>query len=173
MNVLEIVVREPFDAKSIDRMQTFMLRGTMDFKDDNRIQNDRLKSILDKLSPAQWSQDIGSGWSIGTMMCHLAFWDQLTSVRLRLWKEKGRLAVIPDEDNINSINDSLRFIFGAIDYEHGKALVQKSADEIDSLAQSLTPAQLAELESAGRDRWFKRSLHRSHHLERIERALAR
>ena len=107
----------------------------MDFKDDNRIQNDRLKSILDKLSPAQWSQDIGGGWSIGTMMCHLAFWDQLTSVRLRLWKEKGRLAVIPDEDNINSINDSLRFIFGAIDYEHGKTLVRKSADEVDSFAQ--------------------------------------
>ena len=144
----------------------------MDFKDDNRIQNDRLKSILDKLSPAQWSQDIGGGWSIGTMMCHLAFWDQLTSVRLRLWKEKGRLAVIPDEDNINSINDSLRFIFGAIDYEHGKTLVKKSADEIDSLTQSLTPGQLAELESTGRDRWFKRSLHRRHHLERIERTIS-
>jgi hypothetical protein len=97
----------------------------------------------------------------------------LTSIRLRLWKEKGRLAVIPDEDNINSINDSLRFIFGAIDYEPGKTLVRKSADEIDSLAQSLTPAQLAELESTGRERWFKRSLHRSHHLDRIERALAR
>jgi len=144
----------------------------MDFKDDNRIQNDRLKSILDTVSPAQWSQDIGGGWSIGTMMCHLAFWDQLTSVRLRLWKEKGRLAVIPDEDNINSINDSLRFIFRAIDYEHGKTLVKQSADEIDSLTQSLTPGQLAELESTERDRWFKRSLHRRHHLERIERTIS-
>jgi hypothetical protein len=144
----------------------------MDFKDDNRIQNDRLKSVLDKLRPAQWSQDIGGGWSIGTMLCHLAFWDQLTSVRLRLWKEKGKLAVIPDEDNINSINDSMRFICAAIDYESGKSLVKKSADEIDSLARSLTPAQLTELESSGRERWFKRSLHRQHHLERIERALA-
>jgi hypothetical protein len=96
----------------------------------------------------------------------------LTSVRLRLWKEKGRLAVIPDEDNINSINDSLRFIFGAIDYEHGKTLVKQSADEIDSLTQSLTPGQLAELESTGRDRWFRRSLHRRHHLERIERTIS-
>jgi hypothetical protein len=144
----------------------------MDFKDENRIQNDRLKSVLDKLNPAQWSQNIGGDWSIGTMLCHLAFWDQITSVRLRLWKEKGRLAVIPDEDNINSINDSMRFICAAIDYERGKSLVKKSADEIDSLARNLTPAQLTELESSGRDRWFKRSLHRQHHLERIERALA-
>jgi len=144
----------------------------MDFKDDNRIQNDRLKSVLDKLNPAQWSQDIGGGWSIGTMLCHLAFWDQITSVRLRLWKEKGRLAAIPDEDNINSINDSMRFVCAAIDYERGKTLVKESADEIDSLARSLTPAQLTELESSGRERWFKRSLHRQHHLERIERALA-
>ena len=144
----------------------------MDFKDENRIQNDRLKSVLDKLNPAQWSQNIGGDWSIGTMLCHLAFWDQITSVRLRLWKEKGKLAVIPDEDNINSINDSMRFICAAIDYERGKSLVKKSADEIDSLARNLTPAQLTELESSGRDRWFKRSLHRQHHLERIERALA-
>ena len=144
----------------------------MDFKDDNRIQSDRLKSVLDKLNPAQWSQDIGGGWSIGTMLCHLAFWDQITSVRLRLWKEKGRLAVIPDEDNINSINDSMRFVCAAIDYERGKTLIKKSADEIDSLVRSLTPAQLTELESSGRERWVKRSLHRQHHLERIERALA-
>ena len=144
----------------------------MDFKDDNRIQSDRLKSVLDKLNPAQWSQDIGGGWSIGTMLCHLAFWDQITSVRLRLWKEKGRLAVIPDEDNINSINDSMRFVCAAIDYERGKTLIKKSADEIDSLVRSLTPAQLTELKSSGRERWVKRSLHRQHHLERIERALA-
>ena len=144
----------------------------MDFKDDNRIQSDRLKSVLDKLNPAQWSQDIGGGWSIGTMLCHLAFWDQITSVRLRLWKEKGRLAAIPDEDNINSINDSMRFVCAAIDYERGKTLIKKSADEIDSLVRSLTPAQLTELESSGRERWVKRSLHRQHHLERIERALA-
>ena len=144
----------------------------MDFKEDNKVQNDRLNSILDKLSPAQWSQDIGGGWSIGTMMCHLAFWDQMTSVRLRLWKDKGRLSVIPDEDNINSINDSMRLICGAIDYERGKMLVKLSADEIDSLARSLTPGQLTELESTGRERWFKRSLHRRHHLERIERALS-
>ena len=144
----------------------------MDFKDDNRIQSDRLKSVLDKLNPSQWSQDIGGGWSIGTMLCHLAFWDQITSVRLKLWKEKGRLAVIPDEDNINSINDSMRFVCAAIDYERGKTLIKKSADEIDSLVRSLTPAQLTELESSGRERWFKRSLHRQHHLERIERALA-
>jgi len=144
----------------------------MDFKEDNKVQNDRLNSILEKLSPAQWSQDIGGGWNIGTMMCHLAFWDHMTSVRLRLWKDKGRLSVIPDEDNINSINDSMRFICGAIDYERGKMLVKLSADEIDSLARSLTPGQLAELESTGRERWFKRSLHRRHHLERIERALA-
>ena len=144
----------------------------MDFKDDNKIQNDRLKSLLDKLSTARWAQDIGGGWTIGTMLCHLAFWDQLTSVRLELWKEKGRLAVIPDEDNINSINDSMRFIFAAVDYEHGKSLIKKSTDEIDALARSLTPAQLAELESTGRERWFKRSLHRRHHLDRIERALS-
>lgn len=144
----------------------------MNFNEDNKIQNDRLKSILDKLTPAQWSQDIGGGWNCGTMLCHLAFWDQMTSVRLRLWQEKGKLAAIPDEDNINAMNDSLRFICGAIDYERGKAMVTVSAIEMDSLARTLTPAQLAELESTGRERWFKRSLHRRHHLERIERALS-
>ena len=65
----------------------------------------------------------------------------MTSVRLRLWREKGRLAVIPDENNTNSINDSLRFICGAIDYERGKALVKISADATDAIARTLTPAQ--------------------------------
>ena len=115
---------------------------------------------------------MSGGWTVGTMLCHLAFWDKMTVVRLQKWIETGRLVIMPDQDNIDSMNDSIRHLSRRISFEEGIQLVTESADEIDTFVGNLNPAQIGELESTGRERWFKRFFHRQAHLEKIEKALA-
>ncbi len=144
----------------------------MDFFAANKLQKDRLTALLARLSADLWRKDLGGGWTVGTQLCHLAFWDKKTTVRIRLWLDTGRLTAVPDEDNINAINDAARFLCAGIDFENGKRLVTEAADEIDALVASLDAERQRALETTGRERWFKRYFHRQNHLDRIEAALA-
>ena len=144
----------------------------MSFANENKSETKRLESLIAKLDDAAWHKDIGGGWTIGTMICHLAFWDRMTSARIRFFQTHGRLTSVPDADNIEAINNSVRHLSEGLDRHAGGTLALKCAHEIDELAAALSEAERLELESTGRDRWFKRFLHRQIHLTRIERALA-
>ncbi|MCE9598777.1 MAG: maleylpyruvate isomerase N-terminal domain-containing protein [Spirochaetia bacterium] len=144
----------------------------MDFRIENKNQNERFRRLLNRLDSTQWQRDIGGGWTTGTMICHLAFWEKMTSFRLKKWIETGTLAAVPDADNILAINDSVRDVSTAIGFEAGSKLAIQAMDEIDGLVAGLDESRLAELEKTGRERWFKRSLHRDTHLTRIENTLA-
>jgi len=143
----------------------------MGFTEDNKAQLDRMRSLLAALDSSSWDKDIGGGWTVGTMICHLGFWDRMTSARILAWRSHGRLTSVPDADNVEAINDSVRFLSQGVDLAHGTRLAIQAASEIDAIAASLSPKELSDLESSGRDRWFKRSLHRQGHLERLEQAL--
>lgn len=143
----------------------------MSFTDDNIRQTARLRKALNGITPAQWGRDIGGGWTVGTMACHLAFWDTMTLARLRKWKNTGKLTAVPDADNIEVINESVRIITSAVGLPGGPEYVIKAAEEIDAFVAGLTPADLKELDATGRERWYKRSAHRGDHLPRIEGGL--
>ncbi len=143
----------------------------MAFREDNKAQTERLRSALSGITDTQWSREIGGGWTVGTMVCHLGFWDQMTLTRLSRWKATGKLAAVPDADNIEVINESVRRISSSIGRSEGARQAVQIASEIDEYVAALSPADLRALEDSGRDRWFKRSLHREHHLPRIEGGL--
>ena len=143
----------------------------MSFQEDNSAETERLRALLSKLDASTWNKDAGGGWTVGTMICHLGFWDRMTSARILAWKSHGRLTAIPDTDNVEAINESVRFLSQGVDLAQGTRLALQAASEIDSLAASLSPAELKALESSGRERWFRRSLHRQAHLEKLERVL--
>jgi len=143
----------------------------MDFREENKQENSRLRSVANRLTAQQWSLDLGGGWTVGTMLCHVAFWDKMTAIRLQRWIATDRLAAVPDQDNVDSINDSVRSLAGQIRFEEGAKFVLMCADEIDLLVAELPATRLEALEKSGRDRWVKRSLHRQIHLARIEKAL--
>lgn len=144
----------------------------MSWAGENKTQTRRLESLIAALDDSAWTKDIGGGWTIGTMICHLAFWDRMTAARIRFFQTHGRLTSVPDADNIEAINNSVRLLSEGLDRHAGGKLAIKCAHEIDELAASLSDAQRTELENTGRDRWFKRFLHRQIHLARIERSLA-
>jgi hypothetical protein len=139
----------------------------MNFITENKAETNRLRTLKDWLA-RHWETELGGGWTVGTMLCHLAFWDKMTQVRIKVWFESGKLAPLPDADNVFAINDSVRAMSEEITAEEGLKFVIHCADELDQLVASLEPNRLKELEASGRERWFKRHLHRKAHLDRIE-----
>lgn len=144
----------------------------MNFTEENQIQNTRLRSILGRLQSGEWNKNLGADWTVGTMICHLAFWDRMTSVRLRLRLKNGSFAGVPDGDTVEALNDTVRLMSASIDQAAGSKLATDAADEIDSITAALSPEQIQELLATGRERWLRRHLHRQTHLDRIEKALA-
>lgn len=140
----------------------------MDFQTDNRGQTERLRDLLGRLDGSLWRKEIGGGWTIGTMIVHLAFWEKMTQTRLEKWLSSGVLTAVPDADNVFAINDSVREISAGIDFQAGSKLAIEAFEGMDQLVSKLEASRLAELEKTGRDRWFKRFLHRDMHLTRIE-----
>ncbi len=95
----------------------------------------------------------------------------MTQVRINRWIQSGLLAPLPDMDNVHSVNDSVRAMSEEIPAEAGVNLAVLWADELDHLVASLGPLQIQDLETSGRERWYKRHLHRKTHLDRIEAGL--
>lgn len=145
----------------------------MDFREENNQERDRLLGVLDALTQDHWNLPLAGGWTVGSLLCHLAFWDRATAERLKIWKNGGRLATPPDREGGDAINETVRILCMAIPFREGIALVRDCSEEIDALVAGLKPEEIHELNTSGRERWYQRHLHRRAHLPKIEAALGR
>ncbi|MDH4200232.1 MAG: hypothetical protein OEV66_07640 [Spirochaetia bacterium] len=145
----------------------------MNFIEENNSTRKKINDILKRITNDEWQTEIGGGWTAGTMLCHIAFWDKMTINRLLAWKQGGNLATVPEKETIDAVNDSVRSMCSFIAFEKGVFLVSKYMEEIDTFVSQLEASQIKELEDSGRGRWFQRNLHRQLHLELLERSTAR
>ena len=102
----------------------------MNFIAENKNETNRLRALAGRIG-SNWATELGGGWTVGTMMCHLAFWDKMTQVRLNRWIQSGQLAPLPDMDNVHSVNDSVRAMSEQMPAEAGCKFAVLCADEID------------------------------------------
>jgi hypothetical protein len=135
----------------------------------NIAERERLRALVARLSEADLSREVEHGWTVATVLVHLAFWDRQRLLTLKRWLQDGQLPASGDYD---LINDALAIISQAIPPRAAALLAVAAAEAIDYALEQLTPEQEAALESAGMTRLLNRSLHRRDHLEEIERALA-
>ena len=143
----------------------------MGFTKENNKSRMTLLNLLNQTDAGRWDISIKGGWTVGTLFCHIAFWDKMTTHRLAQWSQSGKLAVLPDQENIEAINASVRSMCSAIPCEAGKELVSNSMMEIDDLVSRLNSSQIKELEESGRARWFQRNLHRELHVSALEKQI--
>lgn len=141
----------------------------MNFNEKNDNSRKKISDILNRISDSQWHTEIGGGWTVGTMLCHIAFWDKMTIERLQVLKETGNLTSVPEKDNLDVINDSVRYMCSAFSLEAGKRLVIDCMNQVDLLVSQLTPDEIKILQESGRERWIQRNLHREIHLPGLEK----
>jgi DinB superfamily len=135
----------------------------------NAAELEHLEKLAGSLTDAQVAFPAGgSGWTVGGILGHLAFWDQRAVGLLRRWKA-GTIG--PSAIDIDAVNDAMRPLLNALSPRAAVQLAIASAREIDREIDALDAGMLAKVEADGKPVRLDRAAHRIHHLEQIQKAI--
>lgn len=141
---------------------------TYPYAADNTAQRERLIALVNRLSDSDMSRTVEHGWTVATVLVHLAFWDRHRWMVLNQWRKDGQLpALAPDP-----VNDVVAILSAAIPPRAAARLAVEAAETLDRELEQLTPEQVTALEAAGMNRLLNRSLHRKDHLDQIEQVFS-
>jgi len=142
------------------------------FVDENDAARVELSELIAGLDEPSFKVPVGSGWTISTCLCHLAFWDHRVLFLLNEWERTGQLETSRlSSQSVNSINQAVNVISQAVPGAAAAKLALDTALAVDSLLASISDELIGQLVSAGFERYLKRSLHRREHLQKIKEAL--
>jgi hypothetical protein len=141
---------------------------TYPFIEENNASRRRLKAIIERLKDEDFARTTADGWTVSSLLAHLAFWDQRVVVLLRRWKASG-----VDESPVDSdmINDANKPILLALEPHHAVELCLASAEAADAEVEALSPKLYEQIQASSNHFRFNRSLHRNGHLNQIEKLL--
>lgn len=144
---------------------------TRDFIRQNEASCAQLGQLVARLSERAFEHPVGSGWTMATLLCHLAFWDQRALFLLREWQagrfEASRLSV----QAVNSINEAAKAVSRVVPGPAAGQLALESAAAVDAELEKVSDELAEQMASSGFERLLNRSLHRLEHLRKIEKAL--
>lgn len=137
--------------------------------DSNRRETERLRRLVATLDPAAYRVRLPNGWSIAATLGHLAFWDRQRLELMRRW------AAGVECTNVYAgevINNALSPIVERLTPAQAAAAALEAAEAVDALLlevpDEVVAAALARPDKPNLDR----GLHRGHHLDQIDAALA-
>jgi hypothetical protein len=135
----------------------------------NIAERERLRALVARLHDHDLTRPVGGGWTVTTVLVHLAFWDRHRLSILKQWQRDGE--TIPPTSLSDAINDAVTILSKAIPPREAAQLAVDAAEAIDYELEQLSPEQVTVLEAAGMERLLNRGLHRRDHIEQIERVL--
>ncbi len=147
------------------------LRLKAPFVAENRSELERLKSLVERLSPEDYARELGFGWTVGMAFAHLAYWDQFAVIVHERWQKQGFVPIATGEADL--INDAALPMFRLLPWNVLKEEVVAAAERADHAASLVGSELAAQVIAGGRDRLINRYVHRRMHLDDIERALSR
>ncbi len=129
----------------------------------------RLREFTRAVTPSQLRQEVGAGWTVASILLHMAFWDRRASLLIARWMED---AVQDSPIDSDIVNDSVKEFLLAVPPEAAPRMALSAAEEVDRAIADMPPSMLSAME--GRDVHVRldRAHHRNMHLDEIERALA-
>jgi hypothetical protein len=142
------------------------------FAEENRASTEELKMLVAGLRGAGHDQSVGNGWTVATMLCHMAMWDGRVEYALKEWKVTGRVPTNIAADATDFINRAARDVFAAVPGRAAAELAVKKAEELDAFLGKLDDAFCEQVVAAGFERMLRRSLHRRKHLDQMRDALS-
>jgi len=111
------------------------------------------------------------GWPPSALLAHLAFWDRLTLQRWHAAIRDGRSTPPDLPDGLQDlINDAAFATWSALSPRDAAAQAVAAAQEVDAFLATVDDGLADQLIADGRVRLVDRSLHRTQHLDAIERA---
>lgn len=140
-----------------------------DYDAENTRATAALRALVTGLADAQLAADLGGGWTVGTSLAHLAFWDRRAALIAERWSRDGAASPSPSDDDI--VNPALDPIAAAIPHREGVRLALGAACVADRTLAALTPELAAAALAPDSPINPRRSGHRDEHIAQIAAAL--
>lgn len=128
----------------------------------------RLRRFAAAVTLDELRREVGAGWSVASILLHMAFWDRRASLLIARWMEDG-VQDSPIDSDI--VNDSVKEFLLAVPAEAAPRLALKAAEEADEAVAKLPPSMLSAIEGHDVHVRLDRAHHRNQHLDEIEKAL--
>jgi len=135
---------------------------------DNSSENAHLKKLVGTLSDGDLRVPLEAGWTVSSILAHLAFWDQRAATLIAKWEKEGVSESPIDTDVVNEVTRRLCL---AIEPREAARLAVTLADELDTLIAGLAPAMIEAIQTKGTTVRLRRADHRRVHLGEIEKVL--
>lgn len=142
---------------------------------ENDAQRERLRALVRRLSDQDLARPMDAGWTVASVLAHVAFWDQRTIALLDEWERHGPSWSPPphDQRNVDWINDATKPLCLALPPRTAAELALAIAETVDRRVAAVSDAIIEANARAGGQLNWRRAEHRGEHLDEIERALGR
>jgi DinB family protein len=140
---------------------------------ENDAQRERLRALVERLTDAELARPLPAGWTIASVLGHLAFWDQRALVLLERWEQSGVAPRSADEADVDWINDAAKPLCLALPPRAAAHVALATAEAVDRKVEALRPDLARAATAPGSPVSLVRAEHRREHLDEIERALGR
>lgn len=144
-----------------------------EFADENRKATESLKTLLADMDEAQFATKVGNGWTISSLLCHLALWDGRVAYTLCEWQRSGQTPSNIPKDATDFINQAARDVFAAVPARAAAELAIRRAESLDAWLETLDDAFCEKVFASGSERMLRRSLHRTSHVAQMREALGK
>lgn len=138
---------------------------------ENEVERERLRELLDRLSDEQLARPMEAGWTVASVLAHMAFWDYRIVVELGRWGADGRGSVPTYEDEaVDWINDATKPIFLAMPARVAAQTALDAAEAADRAVAEMSDDLLVRNDEIGNIINPVRAEHRREHLDELEQA---
>jgi mycothiol maleylpyruvate isomerase-like protein len=139
---------------------------------ENHSQLRRLRDLLDGIDDDRLAQSMDAGWTVASVLAHMAFWDYRIVAQLERWGPDGSGAPPTyEEEAVDWINDAAKPIFLALPPRIAARVAVEAAEAADGAVAGMSDELLATNEKIGLIINPVRAEHRQEHLDELELAL--
>ncbi len=141
---------------------------------ENEAQLKRMRELVEGLGDEGLARPMPAGWTVASVLAHMAFWDYRIVALLEAWGPDGD-GPLPtyEEEEVDWINDAGKPIFLAIPPGLAARIALDAAEAADRAVAGMSDSLLAKNEETGLIINPSRAEHRGEHLDELEAALSR
>jgi uncharacterized damage-inducible protein DinB len=142
------------------------------YMETNRQALDRLRALIARASDEDLARPMPDGWTVASVLGHMAFWDLRIVTALERWGPDGS-GPFPTYyvDAVDWINDAAKPIISALDPRAAARVAIEAAEAADGAVAAMADELLEKNETTGLYINTDRADHRGEHLDEIEKLL--
>ena len=139
----------------------------------NRRELDRLRALVERASDEDLARPMDDGWTVASVLGHMAFWDLRIVTALERWGPDGS-GPFPTyyDDAVDWINDAAKPIISALEPRAAARVAIEAAEAADGSVAGMSDELLEKNEATGGYINTDRADHRGEHLDEIEKHLS-